>query len=337
MNVLVVGSGGREHALVWKIRQSRRIGNVYCAPGNAGIAGLAECVPISLSDLSGLLRFAQDRNVDMTIVGPEQPLAMGIVDLFEQNGLRIFGPTQKAAELEWSKAYAKTFMQRHRIPTARYRVFSPGEYELASRYVRSVPYPVVLKEDGLAAGKGVVICNDMASALGALDHMMNEGGPAAVHDAVVIEEYMAGEEASVFAVCDGIHYATLAPAQDHKRVFDGDRGKNTGGMGAYAPAPVVTPAIMDSVKRSIIEPTLSGMAAEGRSYRGCLYVGLMITPEGPKVVEFNARFGDPETQVVLPLYDGDLLDLMEAACKGSMASIAPRRVPLADRRQACAS
>ena len=324
MNVLVIGSGGREQALVWKIKQSPRIGRIYCAPGNAGIAGLAECIPIPPTDLQGLLRFAMEREVELTIVGPEQPLSEGIVDLFEQHKLKIFGPTQKAAQLEWSKAYAKAFMQRHGIPTARYRAFSSGEREQASHYLRSASYPVVLKEDGLAAGKGVAICSDLASGLTSLDQMMRDGGRWA--GPVLIEEYMTGEEASVFAISDGIHFVTLAAAQDHKRVFDGDQGKNTGGMGAYAPAPVVTPEVMETVKHSIIEPTLAAMEAEGRSYKGCLYVGLMMTPEGPKVVEYNSRFGDPETQVVLPLYDVDILELMEAACEGSIASISP--VPL---------
>ena len=323
MNVLVIGSGGREHALVWKLRQSPRLKALYCAPGNPGIGEIAECIPIPMTDLHGLLEFARRQNIDLTVVGPEQPLALGIVDLFDQYRLRIFGPSRDASQLEWSKAYAKSFMQRHGIPTARYQAFSQGERELASSYVRSVSYPAVIKADGLAAGKGVVICEDLASALAALGSLMRGEGTEDTVGRIVIEEYMVGEEASVFAVCDGVHYATLAPAQDHKRVFDGDLGRNTGGMGAYAPAHVVTQGIMELVRRSIIEPTLQGMAAEGRPYKGCLYIGLMVTSEGPKVVEYNSRFGDPETQVVLPLYSADILELMMTACDGTIGAMSP--------------
>jgi phosphoribosylamine--glycine ligase len=318
MNVLVIGSGGREHALVWKIRQSPRIRKAYCAPGNPGIGTLAECVPLEAMNLEGLLRFAQEAAIDLTVVGPEQPLAAGIVDAFKEAGLRIFGPTKKAAELEWSKAFAKSFMHRHGIPTAGYRAFTSGQRSEAESMLMSANFPVVLKADGLAAGKGVIVCNDTHQALAALQEMMGTKTFGSASETVVVEEFMRGEEASVFAICDGTRFVTLAPAQDHKRALDDDQGKNTGGMGAYAPAPVVTADVMRNVQTRIIGPTLKGMAVEGRPYHGCLYVGLMVTEDGPKVVEYNSRFGDPETQVVLPLFSGDLVELMLAACDGTL-------------------
>jgi phosphoribosylamine--glycine ligase len=327
MNVLVIGSGGREHALVWKIRQSPLLERLYCTPGNPGIENLAEPIPVSPSDLNGLLRVAREHNVDLTVVGPEQPLAEGIVDLFQGQGLRIFGPTKRAAQLEWSKSFAKDFMRRHAIPTALHETFTLAERAGAVNHLRAAEYPVVLKADGLAGGKGVVICHDRESALDSLHQMMDEKAFGPSNDTVVIEEFMTGQEASLFAICDGVNYTTLAPARDYKRVFDDDKGKNTGGMGAYAPAPVVTTDVLDIVKRTIIVPTLFGMAEEGRPYRGCLYVGLMITPTGPKVVEYNCRFGDPETQVVLPLYDGDLLSLMYGVSEGRMDANTPSSPP----------
>jgi phosphoribosylamine--glycine ligase len=335
MNVLVIGSGGREHALVWKIKQSPLLKRLYCVPGNPGIEVLAQCSQVSSSDLNGLLRFAQEKKVDLTVVGPEQPLAEGIVDLFVDHGLKIFGPTKRAAQLEWSKAFAKDFMQRHGIPTARYQTFTAAERTKAVDYLYASEYPVVLKADGLAAGKGVVICNDRDSALVSLHQIMDGKAFGASNDTVVIEEFMTGEEASVFAICDGRNYVTLAPAQDHKRVFDDDQGKNTGGMGAYAPTPVVTSEGLEYVKGTIIEPTLAGMAQEGRSYKGCLYVGLMMTEKGPKVVEYNSRLGDPETQVVLPLYRGDIVELMLASCEGTIASLNPSGKNLVDGSAVC--
>ena len=323
MNILVIGSGGREHALVWKIAQSKRVDGIWCAPGNPGIASLARCVQISASDLDGLLRFALDNKVDLTVVGPEQPLAAGIVDIFEERGLKIFGPSKKAAELEWSKAFAKDFMARYGIPTASYQTFGPGDHDRAMAALAVSSYPLVLKADGLAAGKGVVVCGERTSAEAALHEMMEGKTFGAASNTVVLEEFLTGEEASVFAISDGEGFVTLPPAQDHKRIFDDDRGANTGGMGAYAPAPVVTPETLEEVRHTIIEPTLKGMVAEGRPYKGCLYVGLMITDTGPKVVEFNARFGDPETQVVLPLHKGDIVDLLVAACDGTIASSIP--------------
>jgi phosphoribosylamine--glycine ligase len=321
MNVFIVGSGGREHALAWKLKQSGHVTSLYCAPGNPGIGEVAELVHLKATDLAGLVAFAYEKRIDLTVVGPEQPLAEGIADLFQSRGLQIFGPTKRAAELEWSKAFAKEFMQRHRIPTAAHRTFRLDRDEDADEYARTCPLPVVLKADGLAAGKGVIICATREDVVKSLDAMFKQKAFGRAGETVVFEEVLSGIEASIFAVCDGNEFVTLAPAQDHKRVFDGDRGKNTGGMGAYAPTPMVTPEILRQVEEKIIAPTLRGMAAEGRPYRGCLYVGLMLTTEGPKVVEYNCRFGDPETQVVLPLYPGDLFELLLAAATRTLGSL----------------
>jgi phosphoribosylamine--glycine ligase len=318
MNILVVGSGGREHALAWKISQSPLTSRVYCAPGNPGIESVAECIPIKATDLAGLLRFARAEKIDLTVVGPEQPLAEGIVDLFDREGLTIFGPTRAAAELEWSKVFAKNFMARHGIPTAVCRIFDGTQFDQARTYLANSPIPVVLKADGLAAGKGVSICQSREEAFAALHEMTVEKAFGSAGARVVIEECMSGEEASVFALADGQHYMVLAPAQDHKRVFDNDQGKNTGGMGAYAPAPCVTPEVLQEVEARVIVPTLAGMIAEGRPYRGCLYIGLMLTEAGPKVVEYNCRFGDPETQVVLPLFNGDIVAALYASATSGL-------------------
>lgn len=319
MNILVTGSGGREHALVWKISQSPLTSRLFCAPGNPGIGSLAECVPLRATDLDALLRFARDQKIDLTVVGPEQPLAEGMVDLFVREGLTIFGPTRAAAELEWSKVFAKDFMGKYGIPTAAYRVFDGTQLDAARRYIESGPVPVVLKADGLAAGKGVSVCRTREEALSALHQMAVEKAFGSAGARVVVEECMSGEEASVFALLDGQYYMLLAPAQDHKRVSDNDEGKNTGGMGAYAPAPCVTPEIMQEVEARIIVPTISGMIAEGRPYRGCLYVGLMLTRTGPRVVEYNCRFGDPETQVVLPLFSGDIVAALYASATSGLS------------------
>jgi len=325
MKILVVGSGGREHALVWKISQSPKVSKLYCAPGNAGIESLAQCVPVKLMDLDGLLNFAKQEMIDLTVVGPEQPLAEGIVDLFNAHGLMIFGPSKRAAELEWSKGFAKAFMHRHGIPTAAYRIFGSGQRVEAQAYVRRRSRPLVVKADGLAAGKGVIICQSHEEAVPTIREMMEKKifGPSG--ETIVVEDFLEGEEASVFAISDGTRYLTLAPAQDHKRALDGDRGKNTGGMGAYAPAPIVTPDLLQVIEEKIIEPTLKGMAQENRPYVGCLYLGLMLTREGLKVVEFNSRFGDPEAQVVLPLFNGDLVEVLLAACRGELGSVTPQR------------
>ncbi len=318
MNILVIGKGGREHAIIWKLRQSPQVDFMYCAPGNAGISQLATCVDIKETDIEGLKKFVRKNSVDLTIVGPEAPLAVGIVDEFQSDGLVIFGPTRAAARLETSKAFAKDFMKRHEIPTADYKVFRKPDFEKARSYLQSASYPIVLKADGLAAGKGVVIADDYADAVTGLEEMMLGGAFGSAGETVVIEEFLYGVEASVFAITDGKTFATLAPAQDHKRIFDGDKGKNTGGMGAYAPAPAVKPEILSQVKLNIIKPVLRGMKKEGTPYRGTLYCGLMLTDKGPKVMEFNCRFGDPETQVVLPLIDDDLADILYQAAIGKL-------------------
>ena len=318
MNILVIGSGGREHAIVWKLRQSPQVNALYCAPGNAGIAQQARLVSLKPTDIQGLLRFVKENKIDLTIVGPEQPLVEGIVDEFERNGQKIFGPSKAAAMLEGSKAFAKAFMAKNGIPTARFRSFSVSELDQAEAFARELPVPVVVKADGLAAGKGVLICETHDAAVIAVCEMMlnKTFGPAG--EKVVIEEYLEGEEASIFALTDGDRFAVLASAQDHKRILDGDKGKNTGGMGAYANAPIVTQDLLQQIESEIIAPSLKGMNDAGTPYRGCLYCGLIFTRSGPKVIEYNCRFGDPETQVVVPLIEGDLAEIL--------LSIAERRL-----------
>ena len=318
MNILVIGSGGREHALVWKLAQSPRVEKIYCTPGNPGIASLALPFPAESADVPRMIAEARRLEIALTVVGPEGPLAAGIVDAFREAGLGIFGPTRRAAELEWSKAFAKDFMKRHSIPGASYRIFHPGEDVEARSYIRSSPLPLVIKADGLASGKGVIVCHSRDEAVRALGEIRDPSSFGNAGSTVVVEEFMEGEEASVFAVTDGARFVTLASAQDHKRAFDGDTGRNTGGMGAYAPAPRVTASLLARIGKEIIGPTLRGMAEEGRPYTGCLYVGLMLTREGPKVVEYNCRFGDPETQVVLPLYEGDLAGLLLDSVSGNI-------------------
>jgi len=321
MNVLVIGSGGREHALVWKLRQSPKVREIYCAPGNAGIGGIAELVKINVDDIDGLFQFAKKKKIDLTVVGPETPLVKGIVDLFEKNGMRIFGPSKYASQLEGSKVFAKNFMKKHNIPTASYTTFARSEYADAQKYIMKHAAPLVLKADGLAAGKGAVVCQSTGDALNTLQDFFEKRTFGESGNNVVVEEFMSGEEASVFVVTDGTEYRLLQPAQDHKQILDGDKGKNTGGMGAYAPAPVVTGAVLRQVEKEIIRPTLDGMRADGKPYKGCLYVGLMMTPAGPKVVEFNCRLGDPEAQVVLPLLETDLFDLLLACSNGTLRSV----------------
>jgi len=319
MKVLVVGGGGREHALVWKIAQSPLVDRIYAAPGNAGISEQAECVNIGQTDIGELLRFARKEGVDLTVVGPEAPLAAGIVDAFSSEGLTIFGPTSAAAEIESSKAFAKDLMRKYGVPTADHRVFT--SYEGALEHVKEVGAPIVVKADGLAAGKGSIVAMTEKEAVDALDRVMRRREFGDAGNRVVIEEYMEGEEASVLALTDGDSVVTLAPSQDHKRIFDGDRGPNTGGMGAYAPAPVMTPEVMGRTVDEILIPTLRGLRSEGRPYKGVLYAGLMITSDGPKVVEFNCRFGDPESQAVLPLIESDLVELILATIEGKLGDM----------------
>lgn len=321
MKVLVIGSGGREHALVWKIAQSPRLNRIFCAPGNAGIARLAECLNIKAEDIPGLLDFARKDRIDLTVVGPEAPLTAGLVDHFEQAGLRVFGPSQAAAEIEGSKVFCKELLRKYGIPTGGFAVFN--EPVLAKEYVREQPLPVVLKAEGLAAGKGVIIAQTVDEAVGAIDRIMVEREFGAAGDRLLIEECLVGQEASVMAFVDGTHLSPMVPAQDHKRVFDSDEGPNTGGMGAYSPVPAVTEDLYEVAVNRILQPTVEAMAKEGRTYRGVLYAGVMLTAEGPKVLEYNCRFGDPETQVVLPRLNSDLLEIMEACVDGSLDRVQP--------------
>jgi phosphoribosylamine---glycine ligase len=319
MKLLVIGSGGREHALAWKLAQSPRVAEVLVAPGNAGTAFEAKCrnVAVQADDLEGLRQLARDEQVDLTVVGPEAPLVAGIVDLFRAAGLRVFGPTAAAARLEGSKAFAKDFLARHDIPTAHYAVFDAVDPALA--HVRAHGAPIVVKADGLAAGKGVVVATTTAEAEAAVRDMLagNAFGDAGAR--VVVEEFLEGEEASFICMVDGAHALPMASSQDHKRVGDGDTGPNTGGMGAYSPAPVVTPEVHDRILREVVEPTVRGMAEDGEPFTGFLYAGLMIDKAGaPKVIEFNVRFGDPETQPVLMRLRSDLVDLVEAALDGRL-------------------
>jgi phosphoribosylamine--glycine ligase len=317
MKILVVGGGGREHALVWKIAQSPKVSKIYCAPGNAGISGQATIVPIKANDLNGLLDFALEEKIDLTVVGPEDPLTQGIVDLFESKGLLIFGASRKAAEIEGSKAFAKEMMRKYHIPTADYELFD--ERNEAVQYIRKQGAPIVVKADGLAAGKGVIICKTIEEAIQSVDKIMVEKIFGEAGKRVVVEEYLIGEEASYIAFTDGKAILPMASSQDHKSVFDGDQGPNTGGMGAYSPAPVVTDEVSENIIQKVLRPIIYGMGEEGRPYKGVLYAGLMIHNGHPKVLEFNARFGDPETQPVLMRMKGDIVPILEACMKGTLS------------------
>ena len=310
MKILVVGGGGREHALCWKIRQSPRVRELYCAPGNAGIADVAECVPIAADDLGALCRFAVEQRIDLTVVGPELPLTLGLVDELERQGLRAFGPRRDGAILEGSKAFTKKLLEECRVPTAKFGAFT--NVDDARAFVRASGAPIVVKADGLAAGKGVVVCPTEAEALTAIDEMLGERIFGAAGSCVVVEEVLEGEEASFLALTDGESILPLASSQDHKRIFDGDRGPNTGGMGAYSPAPVVTAGVERRVREEILGPVLDGLRRRGIVYQGVLYAGLMIREGEPKVLEFNARFGDPECQALIVRLESDLVELMEA-------------------------
>jgi len=310
VKVLVVGSGGREHALVWKLLQSPKVSYIYCAPGNGGIRQMAECVDIKADDIEGLCKFAKKNRIDLTVVGPELPLNLGIVDAFEKEGLRIFGPRKNAAILESSKAFAKDFMQKYGIPTAKYKIYDDASK--AKEELHSFGLPVVVKADGLAAGKGVIIANTREEALNAIDTIMMDKHFGEAGNKVVIEEFLEGREASILAFVDGKTAVPMVSAQDYKRVFDGDKGLNTGGMGAISPAPHYDEKVAADVMEKIIKPTVEAMNKENRPYKGVLYFGLMITKDGPKVIEYNCRFGDPETEAVLLRLESDLVDIMEA-------------------------
>ncbi|MFZ5647607.1 MAG: phosphoribosylamine--glycine ligase [Bacillota bacterium] len=319
MKVLVVGGGGREHALCWKLSQSPRVSKLYCAPGNAGISDIAECVGIQASDTEGLVDFALERGIDLTVVGPEDPLTRGLVDAMEGRGLNVFGPRAGAAAIEGSKVLAKEIMAKYGIPTAGYAAFANrGE---AEEYIKKLNSPCVVKADGLAAGKGVIVAQNQEEALEAVKLIMGDRAFGSAGDRVIIEELLTGEELSILAFTDGETVVPMLPAQDHKQVFDGDKGPNTGGMGAYTPAPVCTQEIYEFVLEKVLYPTVRAMAAEGRLYRGVLYAGLMITDQGPKVLEFNARFGDPEAQPVLMMLETDLVDIIEAVMEKKLSRI----------------
>ena len=319
MKILVIGGGGREHALVWKLRQSPRVEKIFVAPGNDGIGESAELVPIAVDDIEKLAAFAEKNRVDLTVVGPELPLTLGIAELFQQRGLKIFAPGREAARLEGSKAFAKEMLRENKISTAAFATFSDAA--AAKKYLGELKAPYVIKADGLAAGKGVLICASRAEAEAAIDDVLTRRVFGAAGDKVVVEEFLEGEEASFIVLTDGEHILPLASSQDHKRVFDNDQGPNTGGMGAYSPAPIVTPAIHRRIMDEILKPLLAGLKKRGIVYRGTLYAGLMLTADGPKVLEFNARFGDPECQPLMVRLKSDLVPLIEATIEGRLDKV----------------
>lgn len=316
MNVAVIGGGGREHTLAWKLAQSPSVDKVYALPGSDAMASIAECVPIGVEELDRIADFAVEKGIDMIVVGPEVPLTEGIADVCQKKGIAVFGPNKAAAQMEGSKVFAKNLMKKYHVPTAAYASFTDGN--AAKDYIHKMGAPIVVKADGLAAGKGVVVAQTVEEAVDAVNAMMEDHIFGASGGRIVIEECMVGEEASLLAFVDGKTIVPMISAQDHKRIFDNDEGPNTGGMGAYAPAPVMTPELVQTVYDTILVPVVQGLANEGITYQGCLYAGLMITAGGPKVVEFNCRFGDPETQAVLPLLDGDLAQIMYACTQGTL-------------------
>lgn len=321
----MIGSGGREHALIWKLSQSSEVDKIYCAPGSAGIAEFAELVPIAPHQIDKLADFAAKQKIDLTVVGPELPLTLGISDLFESRGLKIFGPNRDAAQLEGSKAFAKKIMTENGIPTAAAGIFNDAQS--ARRYLDQYPAPYVVKADGLAAGKGVLICANREEAQSAIDEIVVKKAFGQAGEKVVVEEFLEGEEASFMVLTDGDYVLPLPSSQDHKRVFDNDQGPNTGGMGAYSPAPVITQAIEDRVLREVVSPLMAGLKRQGIVYRGVIYVGLMITKTGPKVLEFNARFGDPECQVIMMRLKSDLVPLLQATVNGTLRTVRPEWYP----------
>lgn len=330
MKVLVVGSGGREHAIVWKIVQSKKAEKIYCAPGNAGIAELAECVPIGAMELKKLADFAEENGIGLTVIGMDDPLVAGVVDEFEARGLRVFGPRKNAAILEGSKAFSKELMKKYNIPTAAYEVFCSAED--AVRYLQTAKFPIVLKADGLALGKGVLICNTREEAEAGVCALMTDKQFGTAGDTIVIEEFMTGHEVSVLSFCDGKTIRIMTSAQDHKRAKDGDKGLNTGGMGTFSPSPFYTEEVDAVCRQQIYQATVDAMAAEGREFKGVIFFGLMLTAEGPKVLEYNARFGDPETQVVLPRMKNDIVDVFEACIDGTLEQI---ELDFADNAAVC--
>ncbi len=319
MKVLVIGSGGREHAIVQKISKSSKVEKLYCAPGNAGIAELAQCIDIPVSDYTGLADFAKEEGIDLTVVGPDDPLVGGVVDVFVERGLRVFGPEKKAAIIEGSKAFSKDLMKKYKIPSATYETFEDSMK--AIEYLKTGSFPIVLKADGLALGKGVLICNSYEEAVQGVKQIMEDKQFGSAGDKLVVEEFMTGREVSVLAFCDGTNILPMTSAQDHKRAKDGDKGLNTGGMGTFSPSPFYTKEVDDFCRKYIYQPTMDAMKAEGRAFTGILFVGLMLTEAGPKVLEYNARFGDPETQVVLPRMKNDIIEVFEACIDGRLDEI----------------
>ncbi len=319
MKVLVVGSGGREHAIVWKLSQSPKVDKIYCAPGNAGIGTIAELVPIGAMEFDKLVDFAKNEGIDFTVIGMDDPLVGGIVDKFEAEGLRVFGPRANAAIIEGSKAFSKELMKKYGIPTAKYETFS--DYDSALDYIKKGDFPVVLKADGLALGKGVLICNTLEEAEQGLNTLMIDKKFGDSGNTVVIEEFLTGQEMSVLSFCDGKTVVPMVSAQDHKRAYDGDKGLNTGGMGTFSPSRVYTPELAEECMKTIYQPTVDALNAEGRTFKGIIFFGLMLTSKGMKVIEYNARFGDPETQVVLPRLKNDLMEIFEACVDGTLDKI----------------
>ena len=317
MKVLVIGGGGREHALCWKIKQSPLVEKVYCVPGNAGISNEAECVDIPVLDFESLINFVTQNSIDLTVVGPEQPLSQGIVDFFEEEGLKIFGPSKAAAELESSKVFSKNFMKKNNIPTAQYSTFT--DLGKAQDWIRTINIPYVVKADGLAAGKGVIICHSIDEGVNALNSIMGDKVFGEAGNEVVVEEFLIGEEASFFVFTDGKNFVPLQSSQDHKSVYDGDEGPNTGGMGAYSPAPIVNEKIRKKIIDSIVKPTINAMKSEGILYKGILYIGLMINNDDIKVLEYNCRFGDPEAQPLLFRLNSDIVPIMDSIASGKLA------------------
>ena len=319
MKVLIVGSGGREHAIAWKVAQSPKVDKIYCAPGNAGIAEYAECVPISAMEFDKLAAFAKEHEVDLTVIGMDDPLVGGIVDVFEAQGLRVFGPRKNAAILEGSKAFSKDLMKKYNIPTAAYETFTDPEAALA--YLETAPVPIVLKADGLALGKGVLICNTLEEAEAGVKEIMEDKKFGSAGNQMVIEEFMTGREVSVLSFVDGDTIRIMTSSQDHKRALDGDQGLNTGGMGTFSPSPFYTKEVDEFCKKYIYQPSVDAMKKEGRTFKGIIFFGLMLTADGPKVLEYNARFGDPETQVVLPRMKNDIVEVFEACIDGTLDQI----------------
>lgn len=318
MNILLIGSGGREHAIALKLTESKSVKKLYCAPGNPGISEIAEIVNINLNEHKNLIDFCNNYQIDLVVVGPEKPLTDGIADSLTQNNIKVFGPTKSAARIEGEKSFAKNLMKKYNVPTADFIVFNKNQKTEALNYLKVGSYPIVIKADGIAAGKGVIIAKDFHEAESAIVECFETSTFGSAGDTIVVEEFMEGVEASIFAVCDGNDFILLPAAQDHKRIFDGDKGKNTGGMGAYSPTPFVTDEVLEQTAQIIIKPVLRALSDQGSPFIGCLYAGLMLTKDGIKVVEFNCRFGDPETQVVLPLIEGDFASLLYSAASGKI-------------------